>query len=102
MLLWDKVKVPGEKFFVHDDALLSRDIYVKSPSHCFGNHQSNVRYGSKMRLLLGLCSKISHATGADQVPAVRETLSKMAAVEATIGGLVHRPINAFESLAEGY
>src|SRR3977135_2124555 len=102
MLLCDNVKVPWEKVFVHDDARLSRDIYVKSPSHCFGNHQSNVRYWSKMRLLLGLCSKIAHATGADQVPAVRETLGKMAAVEATIGGLVHGQINAFESWPEGY
>ena len=93
----DDVKVPWERVFVHDDALLSRDIYIKTPSHCFGNHQSNVRYWSKMRLLLGLCSKIAQATGADQVPAVRETLGKMAAVEATIAGLVHGQINAFES-----
>ena len=102
MLLCDNVKVPWEKVFVHDDALLSRDIYVKSPSHCFGNHQSNVRYWSKMRLLLGLCSKIAHATGADQVPAVRETLGKMAAIEATIGGLVHGQINAFEQWPDGH
>src|SRR6185503_11460414 len=72
MVLCENVKVPWEKVFVHDDALLSRDIYIKTPSHCFGNHQSNVRYWSKMRLLLGLCSKVAQATGADQVPAVRE------------------------------
>src|SRR5260370_8915298 len=89
MVLCDNVKVPWEKVFVHDDAVLARDIYIKTPSHCFGNHQSNVRYWSKMRLLLGLCSKVAQATGADQVPAVRETLGKMAAVQSTIGGLVH-------------
>src|SRR6516164_1460379 len=44
MLLCDEVKVPWERVFVHGDALLSRDIYIKTPSHCFGNHQSNVRY----------------------------------------------------------
>ena len=66
--------------FIHDDALLSRDIYIKTPSHCFGNHQSNVRYWSKMRLLLGLCSRIANATGADQVPAVQGTLGSMAAL----------------------
>ena len=102
MVLCDDVKVPWEKVFVHDDALLSRDIYIKTPSHCFGNHQSNVRYWSKMRLLLGLCSKIAQATGADQVPAVRETLGKMAAVESTIGGLVHGQINACEKWPDGY
>ncbi len=102
MLLCDDVKVPWERVFVHDDALLSRDIYIKSPSHCFGNHQSNVRYWSKMRLLLGLCSKVANATGADQVQAVRETLGKMAALESTIAGLVHGQINAFESWPAPY
>jgi 4-hydroxyphenylacetate 3-monooxygenase len=102
MVMCDEVKVPWERVFVHDDALLSRDVYIKTPSHCFGNHQSNVRYWSKMRLLLGLCSKVAQATGADQVPAVRETLGKMAAVEATIGGLVNGQINAFESWPDGY
>ena len=102
MLMCENVKVPWEKVFVHDDALLSRDIYIKTPSHCFGNHQSNVRYWSKMRLLLGLCSKVANATGADQVPAVRETLGKMAAVEAQIGAMVNGQINAFESWPDGY
>jgi len=50
MLLCKEVKVPWERVFVNGDALLSRDIYVKTPSHCFGNHQSTVRYWSKMRL----------------------------------------------------
>ena len=96
MLLCDEVKVPWERVFVHDDALLSRDIYVKTPSHCFGNHQSNVRYWSKMRLLLGLASKITNATGADQVPAVRETLGRIAAQEAMIAGMINGQINAYE------
>ncbi len=96
MLLCDEIKVPWERVFVHGDALLSRDIYVKTPSHCFGNHQSNVRYWSKMRLLVGLCSKVAHATGADQVPAVRETLGKIASYEAMIAGLVNGQINACE------
>jgi len=55
-----------------------------------------------MRLLLGLCSKIAHATGADQVPAVRETLGKIAAIESVIAGLVNGQIHAFETWPEGY
>lgn len=102
MLLCKEVKVPWHKVFVHGDALLSRGIYVTTPSHCFGNHQSNVRYWSKMRLLLGLCSKIAQATGADQVPAVREKLGQMSAVEGMIAGMVNGQINAFERWPEGY
>ena len=55
-----------------------------------------------MRLLLGLCSKIAHATGADQVPGVREVLGKMSAVEGAIAGMVHGQINAYERWPEGY
>ena len=102
MLVCREIKVPWERVFVHDDALLSRDVYIDTASHCFGNHQSNVRYWSKMRLLLGLCSRIAAATGADQVPAVREKLGELAAIEATIGGLVNGQINAFERWPEGY
>jgi len=101
MLLCDEVKVPWERVFVHGDALLSRDVYIKTPSHCFGNHQSNVRYWSKMRLILGLCSKVANATGADQVPAVRETLGKMSSYEAMIAGMVNGQINAFEDWPGG-
>ena len=49
MVMCEKVKVPWERVFVHDDALLSRDIYIKTPGHCYGNHQSNVRFHAKMR-----------------------------------------------------
>ena len=31
MLLCDEVKVPWERVFVHDDAVLSREIYIKTP-----------------------------------------------------------------------
>jgi len=96
MLLCDEVKVPWERVFIHDDALLSRNIYFKTPSHAFGNHQSNVRYWSKMQLIVGLCNKVAGATGADQVPAVRETLGMLSANEAMIAGMVNGQINAFE------
>jgi len=102
MVMCDNVKVPWERVFVHDDAILSRDIYIKTPSHCFGNHQSNVRFWSKMRLLLGLCSKVAYATGAADVPAVREVLGRMSAVEGMIAGMVNGQINAFERWPEGH
>ena len=102
MVMCEEVKVPWERVFVHDDALLSRDIYVKTPSHCFGNHQSNVRFWAKMRLVLDLCSKIAHSTGAIEVPAVKEVLGHMAAVESQIAGMVHGQIEAFERWPEGY
>ncbi len=102
MVMCDNVKVPWERVFVMNDAILSREIYIRTPSHCYGNHQSNVRFWSKMELIVGLASKIAHATGAIEVPAVRETLGRLAALEATLSGMIHGQIEAAEDWPAGF
>lgn len=102
MVLCDEVKVPWERVFVHNDARLARAIFVETPAHCFGNHQSNVRYHSKLRLLVGLASRITQASGADAVPAVRETLGRLAAQEALLAGMIAGQIHEAEAWPEGY
>jgi 4-hydroxyphenylacetate 3-monooxygenase len=102
MVMCDNVKVPWERVFVMDDALLSREIYIRTPAHCYGNHQSNVRYWSKLKLIVGLASRVTQSTGADQIPAVRELLGRLAALEATLAGMIHGQIEAYESWPEGY
>lgn len=102
LVICDEVKVPWEKVFVMDDAILAREIYIKTPAHCYGNHQSNVRFLSKMQLIVGLCSKVTQSTGADQIPAVREIMGRMGALEATLSGMIHGQIEAAEEWPEGY
>lgn len=102
MVVCDNVKVPWENVFVNNDAVVARNIYIQTPAHCFGNHQSNVRYWAKLGLLVGLASRIAQASGADQVPAVRETLGRLASLEALLGGLIHGQIQDYESWPEGY
>ncbi len=102
MVMCKDVKVPWEKVFVHNDAVLARDIYIKTPAHCYGNHQSNVRFHEKMQLLVGLASRITQASGADTIPAVRETLGRLSALEATLGGMIAGQIQDAESWPEGY
>lgn len=101
MLLCHEVKVPWERVFVHGDATLARQIYVQTAGHAFGNHQSNVRYLSKMQLLVGLASRVAGASGADQIPAVREVLGKLAAWEATLHGLIMGQIQSAEAWPSG-
>jgi 4-hydroxyphenylacetate 3-monooxygenase len=102
MVMCDQVKVPWERVFVMDDAARARDIYISTPGHCYGNHQSNVRFWSKLRLIVGLASRVAAASGADQVPAVRELLGRLAALEATLSGMIHGQIEAWERWPEGY
>ena len=88
MVMCEEVKVPWEKVFVHMDAVLARDIYIKTPGHCYGNHQSNERFHAKMRLIFGMASRNAQASGAHEIPAVREVLGRFAALEATLGGMI--------------
>ena len=102
MVMCENVKVPWERVFVHMDALLARDIYIKTPGHCYGNHQSNVRFHAKMQLIVGLASKIAQASGANEVPAVREVLGRFAALEAALGGMIAGQIQDAEAWPKGY
>ena len=102
LVMCENVLVPWDKIFVMDDAILAREIYIKTPAHCYGNHQANVRYWSKMELITGLCNKVAKATGADQVPAVKETLGKMSSLEANLSGMIHGQIEAAESWPENH
>jgi len=102
MVMCDNVRVPWERVFVHMDAVLAREIYIKTPGHCYGNHQSNVRFHAKMQLIVGLASKIAQASGAHEVPAVREVLGRFAALEAALGGMIAGQIQDAEDWPEGY
>ncbi len=102
MVMCENVKVPWERVFVHMDAVLARDIYIKTPGHCYGNHQSNVRFHSKMQLIVGLASRIAQDSGANEVPAVREVLGRFAALEATLGGMIAGQIQDAEAWPAGH
>ena len=96
MVMFDDVKVPWERVFVHDDPALSRALYIETAAHSYGNHHSNVRLLVKLQLLLGLASRIALANGAHEVPAVRDVLGRLAALEALLAGLVAGQIQAAE------
>ncbi len=102
MVMCESVKVPWERLFVHMDAVLARDIYIRTPGHCYGNHQSNVRFHEKMQLIVGLASKIAQASGAHEIPAVKELLGRLAALEAALGGMIAGQIQDAEDWPEGW
>jgi 4-hydroxyphenylacetate 3-monooxygenase len=88
VVIFDDVLIPWERVFVHNDVKRSRDIYIKTPSHVFGNHQSNVRFLSKLRLMLSLAHRIALVNGQLEMPAVRDTIAKLASREAALAGLI--------------
>jgi 4-hydroxyphenylacetate 3-monooxygenase len=102
VLVCDHAKVPWERVFLHNNAAMSRKIYTDTPANCYANHQSNIRFWAKMGLIVGIASKICQANGIDKIPPVREILGRLAALEATIGGLVAGQIEAWEEWPHGY
>ncbi len=96
MVVLDQVKVPWEKVIVHNDARLSRELYITTPSHAYANHQTNVRFWSKLRLIVGLASKVTQATGAIQIQSVKDILGLLATQEAILGGMINGQIQAHE------
>ena len=102
VLVCDRAKVPWERVFLHNNAAMSRRIYTETPANCYANSQSNTRFWAKMGLIVGVASKVCIANGVDKIPPVREILGRLAALEATIGGLVNGQIEAWEEWPEGF
>ena len=102
MLIFESVKVPWERVFVHDRAALSREIYVETASHTLGNHQSNVRFHAKLKFIAGIIHKIAQSAGVEKIPVVAEKLGRLASWEAALGGMIQGQIQDYEELGNSY
>jgi 4-hydroxyphenylacetate 3-monooxygenase len=102
VVVFEDVKVPWEHVFLLDDAVLSREIYFRTPSHVMGNHQAICRFLEKFGIILGLAYKAAEMNEVLQVPAVREILSKLAAWEAGLRAMIAGSIEDAETSANGY
>ena len=102
MVMCDNVKVPWERVFVMDDAILAREIYIRTPGHCYGNHQSNVRFWSKLRLIVGLASKVAHRPAPTRSRRCASCWAGSRRSRRRLGGMIHGQIEAWERWPEGY
>jgi 4-hydroxyphenylacetate 3-monooxygenase len=101
-VLFENVKVPWERVFCHDNVEMTRAIYMRTPGHAMANHQANVRFLEKLKLIVGIADKVVQMNGAKNVPAVQFTLGRLAAMQATLEGLIMGQINCGEEQAPGY
>jgi len=102
MIIFENVKVPWHRVFLLDDVVLSREMYFRTPSHVMGNHQSTVRFSEKLKFILGIAYKAAEMNSVLQVPAVRETLAKLAVSEAALRAMIAGQIEDAETLDNGF
>ncbi|MEX2453743.1 MAG: 4-hydroxyphenylacetate 3-hydroxylase N-terminal domain-containing protein [Rhodospirillaceae bacterium] len=103
MVIFENVLVPWERVFTLDDVDLSREIYMRTPAHAMGNHQSNIRFLEKMKLLVGLANRVAEMNSIRHIPAVQNTLGTLAAKLSGLEAMIHGQVEAFETEhAPGY
>jgi 4-hydroxyphenylacetate 3-monooxygenase len=73
-----------------------------TPGHAMANHQANVRFLEKLKLIVGIAKKLADMNNAGQIPAVQFTLGRLAAMQATLEGLIMGQIACGEQQVPGY
>ena len=101
-VLFENVKVPWERVFCHDNVEMTRAIYMRTPGHAMANHQANVRFLEKLKLIVGIAKKLTEMNNVGHIPAVQFTLGRLAAMQATLEGLIMGQINCGEVQVPGY
>ena len=88
IILFDNVKVPWDRVFVHKNTEICRAQFAETPAHMYQNYQAQIRMMVKMRFLLGLARKIAETNGIVSIPEVAGTLGYLAANTAMVEGMV--------------
>src|SRR5262245_11385 len=101
-VLCENVKVPWARVFAHYNVEMTRAMYIRTPGHAMANHQANVRFLEKLNLIVGIARKLADTNNATDIPAVQFTLGRLAAMQATLEGLIMGQINCGEDMIAGF
>src|SRR5258708_18907551 len=102
VMVFDNARVPWSRVFCHRDIPLMRDKYSKTPADVVGNHQSNWRLAEKLKLMVGIAHRACEMAGVINIPAIQQTLGRLAAAEASLLGLMAAQIDHHQSIANGH
>jgi len=88
VVVFDQVKVPWERVFVHGDVDAARAQWHGTPTHVYQNYQSQIRLAVKLRFLVGLARRIAEVNGSAGMPQIEGTLARLAADASIVEGMV--------------
>jgi 4-hydroxyphenylacetate 3-monooxygenase len=84
----NNVFVPWERVFIYRNVELCRQQWIQTPAHVYGNRQAQIRYATKLRLLLGAMKHQCEITGTDSLPTSQAMLGEMAALASIVDLMV--------------
>jgi 4-hydroxyphenylacetate 3-monooxygenase len=88
LVVFDDVFVPWEHVFIYRNIELTRDQWVKTPAHVYGNHQAQVRYVTKLRFMMGLAQRMIEMIGTAGHPPVQIAMGELAALASIYEGML--------------
>ena len=89
LMYFDDVKVPWERVFVHRNPDMCRAQFHDTPGHIYQNYQAQIRLTVKLRFLVGLARYVAETIGTVNMPAVADTLGRMASQATSIDTMLH-------------
>ena len=98
----DNVHVPWNRVFAHGHTDAARAIFNDTPAHVLGNAQAHIRHLAKLRLILGVMTKVLESNGIANLPPVRDTLGMLATRVAMVEALVVAETATVEQWDHGY
>lgn len=100
-VLFENVKVPWENVFLHDNVEMTRAIYTMTPGHSLANHQANIRFLEKLKLLVAVAHAVTRSNKVDAIPAVQTVLGGLAAKLAALEGMLMGQLHNCEEMVPG-
>jgi len=100
-VLFENVKVPWENVVLHNNVVKTRAVYFETPGHSLANHQANVRFLEKLKLLIAIAHVVTKSNKVDGIPAVQTTLGHLAAQLAALEGMIMGQIHGAEEMVPG-
>ena len=89
LVIFEDVFVPWENVFIYRDLELTHKQWWDTPAHILGNSQAQIRFSTKLDLLVGVAKKVSDMNGVGSLPPVQGTLGELAAYASMVTGLVY-------------
>ena len=78
--LRQRVRAVGARVHLPQSRSQPRPVVEDAVAHCYGNHQAQVRYVTKLRFMIGLAQKMNEMTGNAAQPPVQIMMGELASL----------------------